>query len=70
MKLQELRTLDDDPLYTKREVAGMLKVSVRTVERLIDRNELTPTMVGANVRIARSEYLGYRERNTRCRMTG
>lgn len=67
MNAQALRTLDDDPLYTKREVAAMLKVSVRTVERLIANDAMLATMVGSNVRIAQSEYLAYRDRNTRPR---
>jgi excisionase family DNA binding protein len=49
----------DEAVYTMPEIAGMLRVDVRTVKNLIRRGELRRLKVGRSVRIAESQYADY-----------
>jgi excisionase family DNA binding protein len=52
-----METDRDDPLQllTLRQVAELLRVSKRTVERLISRKELSALMIGGQRRISASQ---------------
>lgn len=52
-------------LLTKAEVAPLLRVKPKTVERLIQRGELTPTPIGRKVLVRRDVLAAYIEKMTR-----
>lgn len=43
-----------EELFTKKEAAAYLKVSIRTVDRLIDRLDIPVFQVGRQIRIPKS----------------
>ncbi len=49
------RTLDTASLLTRAETAAVLKVTVRTVDRMLRTGTLTPVRIGRSVRIYRVE---------------
>lgn len=51
-----LNQIQDEPIGLKRkEAADMLRVSIRTVDRLISDGELPASKVGRSVRILRAD---------------
>lgn len=54
-----------DPMLTVNEAAAYMRVSRRTVERLIARGELRPLHVGDRYRFHREAIDAYVSRNTR-----
>jgi excisionase family DNA binding protein len=42
-------------VLTRREAAGVLKVSTRTIDRLLDRGALRAVRIGRSVRIPKTE---------------
>ena len=46
-------------LLTRREVAGLLRISTRTLDRLCNERELTPVRVGRGVRFAKADVERY-----------
>jgi excisionase family DNA binding protein len=49
--------------WTKREVAGLLCVSERTVDRMVERGEIEAFHVGRAVRVRAQSVLDYVETN-------
>lgn len=41
-------------LYTKSDVATMMKISIDTVERIVKRGDLAPTKIGTCVRFSQT----------------
>lgn len=60
--------MDDQILMSKRDAARMLSISVRTVDNLILRKELSARRVGRRVLISRKalEEFARRDHPTRC----
>jgi putative molybdopterin biosynthesis protein len=48
---------------TIEEVAQLLRVSTKTIHRLISKGELAAFKVGAQVRVKRSELVAYQAKN-------
>jgi len=63
-------TNDFDPLHTKAEAAPRLRSSVRSVERLLCRRELTFVRIGHRIFIPESAIRDFLERSTRPAVVG
>lgn len=46
-------------LYTVKETAALLKISVKTLRLLIKNNEINHVMIGKNYRIKFNDIIGY-----------
>lgn len=56
------RAAPPEPLLSVAEAAAFLRVSARTVRRLLARSELGASRVGRQLRIGRAELLAYLRR--------
>lgn len=50
---------EEQTVYTLAEVAELLRVSERTIRRLVERGELTAAQVGASWRFTRTDLNAY-----------
>lgn len=46
--------MNEQPLYTVREAAALLRVDIQTIRRMVKRGELEAVRVGGQLRIKRA----------------